>query len=128
MLIEHSFEDMDVNSILINNKQGAYDAVEYLIGIGHRRIAHITGNMNRKVALERLNGYVTAMQQYGIPIPNQYIAYNFSEDKYQAGIQLSLIHICYGQGHMRNHEIENFRERIHKLLEGTSWKNRSTRP
>ena len=87
MLIENSFEDMDVNSILINNKQGAYDAVEYLIGIGHRSIAHITGNMNRKVALERLNGYVTAMQQYGIPIPNQYIAYNFSEDKYQAGIQ-----------------------------------------
>lgn len=87
LLIENSFEDMDVNSILINNTQGAYNAVQYLIGLGHRNIAHITGNMNRKVSLDRLNGYVTAMQQHGISIPNQYIAYNFSADKYKAGVQ-----------------------------------------
>lgn len=68
LLIENSFDTLPVNQLLINNTDGASTAVEYLIRHGHRRIAHFMGNPNKKVILDRMNGYMLSMQKYGLPI------------------------------------------------------------
>ena len=67
LLIENNFE-MPVNQILINNLDGACTAMEYLINKGHHRIAHFMGDPNKKVHLDRFNGYTQTMQKYGFPI------------------------------------------------------------
>ena len=58
LLIENNFQMMPVNQFLIDNVAGARDAVNYLIRHNHKRIAHVMGNPNKKVILERLNGYI----------------------------------------------------------------------
>ncbi len=55
------------------NWQGAYDATTYLIELGHRNIAHITGLMGLNSATERLEGYKAALFDHNIPLNEDYI-------------------------------------------------------
>lgn len=48
---------------------------EYLIRQGHRNIVHVAGNMNLKITLDRMNGYVRAMQANGLPVNRKSIFY-----------------------------------------------------
>jgi len=68
LLIENSFDDLPVHQLLINNMEGAATAVEYLIQRGHRRIAHFMGDPNKRVVLDRMNGYMQSMHKYGLPM------------------------------------------------------------
>ncbi|MDF2686903.1 MAG: hypothetical protein K0S55_2086 [Clostridia bacterium] len=75
LLIENDLNGADVNKILIDNEGGAYTATEYLIKSGHKKIAHIAGDINRKITTDRLNGYMRAMQTYNIKIDPNLIIY-----------------------------------------------------
>jgi DNA-binding LacI/PurR family transcriptional regulator len=44
------------------------DATYYLIGLGHRRIAHLTGPDNQASALARRKGYEQALERARIPL------------------------------------------------------------
>ncbi|MCQ3930591.1 MAG: LacI family transcriptional regulator [Chloroflexi bacterium] len=50
------------------NRQGAYEATQYLMGLGHRRIGFITGLMKLRSAEERLAGHMAALRDAGMPI------------------------------------------------------------
>lgn len=56
------------------NYQGALDAVEYLLGLGHRRIGYISGRAELESSNRRLQGYRDALEKVGIPIDEQLIA------------------------------------------------------
>lgn len=73
LLIENDVDDVNVDKVMIDNAEGAYRATEYLIKQGHRRIMHMAGNMNLKITLERMNGYLRALQAYQIPIHSDLI-------------------------------------------------------
>lgn len=85
VLIENEFNDIVTNSILLDNVGGALEATTHLLNLGHTKIAHITGNMNTKAALDRLNGYILALQKRGITTDGEYIAYNYSNKKFEEG-------------------------------------------
>lgn len=63
VLVERNFSDPRVNCIWVDNVEGAYQATKYLVEKGHRKIAHITGNLYFQVALDRLDGYKKALQE-----------------------------------------------------------------
>ena len=73
VMIENDVPELACNKLLIDNLGGARQAVKYLIGKGHRDIAHICGNPNKKVTKERLDGYVDAMQKAGLQVKEQYV-------------------------------------------------------
>jgi LacI family transcriptional regulator len=50
------------------NWQGGYDATQYLIELGHRRIGFITGTLDLGCSRDRLAGYQAALSAYHIPI------------------------------------------------------------
>lgn len=54
-------------SIVVDNHGGAVAAVEHLIAIGRRRIAHIAGPAGNLEAEARLAGYLEAMAKAGLP-------------------------------------------------------------
>lgn len=68
--------DVTGNSFSIDttNRQGAYEATEYLIQIGHRKIAFINGIAELHSSIARLGGYKTALTDYDILINPDYIA------------------------------------------------------
>lgn len=74
-LIESSVDGIRANNLLIDNAGGVYNAVRYLYARGHRRIAYIAGRPEKRVCVERLNGYFRAMQDTGLGIPEGYVQY-----------------------------------------------------
>lgn len=61
------------NSVDINNYYGAKVAVEYLLSLGHKRIAFISSFSSLVANKERLRGYKDAMKEYGVPIDDSLI-------------------------------------------------------
>lgn len=51
----------------IDNYAAAKDATEYLLRLGHTRIAHLTGNERTSTLRERAAGYQVALQRAGLP-------------------------------------------------------------
>lgn len=56
-----------------DNFKGMYDAAEYLIKKGHKRIAYIHGNVWTKNATDRYEGYRAAIENSGIPVSEELI-------------------------------------------------------
>jgi len=68
VLIDHKGASKDDISVVAANWQGGYEATQYLIQLGHRRIGMITGNMEMDSAIDRLDGYKAALRNAGIGI------------------------------------------------------------
>jgi len=73
IVINNLVEDLDVHYIAVDNIGGAQNAVNYLIGLGHRNIAHIAGELFTQSAAHRFEGYKRALQKKGIPLNADYI-------------------------------------------------------
>jgi len=67
VLIDHQGIDNRGPAVGATNWQGAFDATQYLIELGHRRIGFITGSMDLGCACDRLAGYQAALKQSGLP-------------------------------------------------------------
>ncbi len=57
------------------NYEGARDAMNYLINLGHTRIAYISGRAELVSSARRLKGYREALQQAGLPVDESLIAH-----------------------------------------------------
>jgi LacI family transcriptional regulator len=72
------------NYIIVNsdNYNGGYKATKHLIDYGHRKIAHICGDMNKYSGFKRLEGYEKAMNEAKLKIKKGYVVYggDFTED------------------------------------------------
>jgi DNA-binding LacI/PurR family transcriptional regulator len=62
-----------INCISIDNRKAAFDVVEYLVKLGHRRIATIAGDLSTQAGKLRLEGYKEALQQHGIKLVEEYL-------------------------------------------------------
>lgn len=74
------------------NYRGAYKAVQYLINNGHRKIAHITGAIEKTSIKERLEGYRDCLLHNEISVSDSYICHSShihrAESGYQAVIEM----------------------------------------
>ncbi len=73
VVINNYVEDLPVTCISIDNTGGAEAAVNYLVGLGHRRIAHITGDLITQAAAQRYEGYKNALKKNNIPLEEDYV-------------------------------------------------------
>lgn len=64
----------NINYVVTDDRQGAYDAVKYLTGLGHSKIGFITaGNWTDRAILDRWNGYKKAMAENGSEVSEDYV-------------------------------------------------------
>jgi LacI family transcriptional regulator len=63
--IESNIEVEGIITVMVDNVGGAFDACEYLIKSGHKRIANL-GGKNELCSIGRLEGYKKALQTYGL--------------------------------------------------------------
>lgn len=73
MVINNISEDLDVNYIAIDNVKGGELAVDYLVGLGHHKIATVTGSLQTQSGLHRLEGYKKILRKNHIALDEQYI-------------------------------------------------------
>jgi DNA-binding LacI/PurR family transcriptional regulator len=66
-------KNLKMNSVAIDDFNGAYQATKHLIEHGYQRVATITGPLAWEDARERLSGYKKALQDHGIAVDEQLI-------------------------------------------------------
>ncbi len=65
--------DEPFNCISIDNRNAAKNAVMHLLSQGHRRIAHITGDVETQAGRDRLLGYEEALKEAGVGVDKSLI-------------------------------------------------------
>jgi len=73
VVINYYVEDLDVSCIAVDNCGGAENAVNYLIELGHKKIAQITADVLTQAAAKRLEGYKRALEKNSIKLREDYI-------------------------------------------------------
>lgn len=63
----------EADKVLVDDYDGALQAVEYLIKTGCKRIAHITGPTNLSVSRHRLAGYTDALKRNGVEFQDELV-------------------------------------------------------
>ena len=71
--IDPLMSDPNYASVHATNYQGALDAMNYLLGLGHKRIGFITGRAELESSNRRLMGYRDALTKAGLPIDENLI-------------------------------------------------------
>jgi len=59
-------KDKAITSVYVDNVAAAREAVEYLLTLGHREIAFVTGPMESPISMDRDQGYEQALQLAGL--------------------------------------------------------------
>jgi LacI family transcriptional regulator len=72
--IDPNNESPECPAVIATNHAGALAAMEYLIGLGHRRIGFISGRPDLQSAQQRVQGYGDALCQAGIALNPDLIA------------------------------------------------------
>lgn len=83
------FSDIDLPLIAIDNHQASVQAVDYLVSLGHRRIATLSGPTNNPICQARIRGYRDALASHQLNDEARIVEGNFSfRSGYQQGLAL----------------------------------------
>jgi LacI family transcriptional regulator, galactose operon repressor len=68
VVVDPQGDGTNVPSVVARNRVGAFAVMEYLVGLGHRRIGFIGGRPDTLSGIRRLTGYRDGLATAGIPI------------------------------------------------------------
>ncbi len=72
LVLNHIVKDLDVNYIAVDNFKGGAMAAEYLISLGHKNIATVTGNMQTQAGIDRFEGFQKELLKHGVNFEPDY--------------------------------------------------------
>jgi LacI family transcriptional regulator len=75
VLMNRMADDYSFPSVSADNERGIRMAVDYLVELGHRRIAHIAGPQDLSTGLSRYRGFTAAMEASGLPVDPGLVVY-----------------------------------------------------
>jgi DNA-binding LacI/PurR family transcriptional regulator len=68
VLFDRVADDLPVSKVVVDDHDGAFKAVDYLIRSGCRRIAYIGGSMNLSISMQRRSGYEDALSHHNLTV------------------------------------------------------------
>jgi len=71
--VDRGLADVEVDSVVVNNREGAFNAVELLINKGYKRIAYLGGLPNIPTTIFRQRGYTDAIIKNGFELDESLI-------------------------------------------------------
>jgi DNA-binding LacI/PurR family transcriptional regulator len=73
--------EIDTDRVIVDDEEGAFEAVKHLINIGCKNIVHLSGPSNLQIGINRKEGYLRALREFNIPIEeNNIIKCDTGED------------------------------------------------
>ena len=71
VFLDRIFESEAASYVISDNEDGAYQAVRYLLKLGHQRIVNLAGPGYLSTEKARLTGYQRALAEEGIPVQSE---------------------------------------------------------
>jgi LacI family transcriptional regulator len=87
VLLDRRLPDMEADVVRCDSNGGAYQLVQLLLKLGHRRIAILSGPSGVSSADDRVAGYQHALQEVGLETKDQLIIYG--EFSLESGYQMT---------------------------------------
>lgn len=86
IIIERELHGTQLDSVLVDNRLGSFNATEYLIKLGHKNIGYLDRKVDKSHSIERKKGYLSALEAHNIGVKEELIIRSgFStEDGYNA--------------------------------------------
>lgn len=75
ILVDRDLTEIEVDTVIADNVESGYQATEYLIQSGHRRIGCITGPRKFCISNKRVDGYRQALERYGLPLCDELLVH-----------------------------------------------------
>lgn len=86
--LDRPAEGVDVDTVVVDNVEGARTAVERLLGAGHRRVAMLGWNPRVWTSGERYAGYLQALSAAGIPEDRDLVLLDYAlQDDPEAAVE-----------------------------------------
>ena len=73
VFFDRADDELEIDSVLINDHKGAFIATTHLIEQGYKRIAHISGPQHLSIFKARLEGYKAALRKNGARFDSQLV-------------------------------------------------------
>ncbi len=81
VVLDRRVEGVQVDAVLGDSEEGAYQLVRHLLDLGHRRIAVLSGPRSVSTATDRVAGFRRAMTKAGLTIDESMVQYEaFSQE------------------------------------------------
>jgi Transcriptional regulators len=64
--VDRHSPELHYSSVVLNNRKGGFLATQHLLGLGHRKVAYLSGPTQLESARERLSGFYWAYQEKGL--------------------------------------------------------------
>ena len=84
--VDRGLSGVDVDVVLVENKKGAFTAVDHLAKAGYKRIAYISGLPQIPSSQQREQGYLDALSANGLAIDRNLIKYG--DSRHESGVKL----------------------------------------
>ncbi|MGQ9632555.1 MAG: LacI family DNA-binding transcriptional regulator [bacterium] len=68
IVLSSSYKNRGINWIDVDNEAAAFEAVEHLVRLGHRRIGLLNSSVRLQCFIDRARGYRSAMERYGLEV------------------------------------------------------------
>jgi DNA-binding LacI/PurR family transcriptional regulator len=76
VFFDRVLEDVEADKVVVDDYDGATQAVRHLIQSGYKSIAHLAGPQNTSIGRDRCKGYMDELERNGIPIDHEMITYS----------------------------------------------------
>lgn len=73
VFFDRVYENANSSTVIVDDLSGAKEATQHLISQGCKRIAHLEGPPNLGITKQRLEGYVQALNEAGLPVEKELI-------------------------------------------------------
>lgn len=73
VFFDRVLDGLDVNAVVLDDREGGYQSTKHLLAQGCRRIAHFAGPEHLNIYKNRRQGYVDALREYGLPVEDDLI-------------------------------------------------------
>jgi DNA-binding LacI/PurR family transcriptional regulator len=88
VFFDRACDEIETDKVIVDDFEGAYNAVDYLIKTGCRRIAHYAGPQHLKIGYLRKRGYISALEKNGLPVDDDLILLC---DSYESALEVTRI-------------------------------------
>jgi DNA-binding LacI/PurR family transcriptional regulator len=86
VFFDRACEEIETDRVIVDDFEGAFNAVDYLVKTGCRKIAHFAGPQHLQISYLRKRGYISALEKNGIEVDDDLIV---SCDTYEDALKVT---------------------------------------
>jgi LacI family transcriptional regulator len=91
VFFDRACDEIDTDKVVVDDFEGAFNAVDYLIKTGCRRIAHFSGPQHLNISYLRKRGYISALEKNGLKVDDELI---IQCDSYEEALEVTRNVMC----------------------------------